>query len=847
MNVGKAIYYLLANNANVSAITTRIYPEFAPPDATTPFIAYTISNVQPDDTHDGPAEIDEVRMDVICVDDTYDGAADLASVVRVALDRVYGTYNTVNVESIQFTDANIEVRDTPRQYGQDLTFIVRVKRDDVQIATGSPIEDLLLGRLDDVNLDNPLDRQALVYDEATSTWINDGVGQVVIPVRNPSRDAIAKGTVLKATGAQGDRILVAPFEPDTDDMKYFVGIASEVLGDTEATKDGHAQVYGELRALDTDDYEVGDVLYAAAGGTLSTTENQYPIAIVTRKQQNTGRIFIRMWTPGKGYHQRYRTQASAKMFVGVGATVELYYTATADGDGFVTQDLTAAVGDGNVEERVLRYKSGAFSDTTVLDYTDAGIATDATYAEMLTAFNNLLATEGAPITIYATRTEVSARTGLLNEYGGAAAAYSLRQLDTDYTGSAVRVRRASDNAEQDIGFDANGDLDTTSLATFCSGTDGFVKVWYDQAGANDATQTTTGNQPQICTARTNLLLQSNTFSTTWATNNASVTSGQSGYDGTSDAWLFERSAAYGSIYQTLSSGGVLSYSVYAKAGSYDFLALLFRNTLNQYRSAYFNLSNGTLGSVGPTIIEHTIEDIGSGWYRCHIVFDESINEVRIYPSEVNNGIGNSGTGNIYIQDAQLETGSSATDYIETTTSAVSVSEVITNSDNSLPCLDFDGSDDRFPLDTSGLDIGSLSSFVIGKMDTTTGQQMMFALSGGIGGKRWYSPYVYLGNFNYAYVDAVTAVTATADTNTNLHTMIAGSTLGQMQAWLNSSSVGTLTLSSGIDSTQNGIMNFAFGLHADGKMQEVIIYDSDQSSNRTGIESNINTYYSIYTP
>jgi|DEB0MinimDraft_6_1074348.scaffolds.fasta_scaffold15705_2 hypothetical protein len=506
MNVGKAIYYLLANNANVSAITTRIYPEFAPPDATTPFIAYTISNVQPDDTHDGPAEIDEVRMDVICVDDTYNGAADLASVVRVALDRVYGTYNTVNVESIQFTDANIEVRDTPRQYGQDLTFIVRVKRDDVQIATGSPIEALNLWRLADVDDDivNALDRQALVYDEATSQWIADGVGQVVIPVRNPSRDPIAIGTVLKATGAQGDRILVAPFEPATDDMKYFVGITSETLA---GEADGHAQVYGELRKLDTDDYEVGDVLYAAAGGTLSTIENQYPIAIVTRKQQNTGRIFIRMWTPGKGYHQRYRTQASAKMFVGVGATVELYYTATADGDGFVTQDLTAAVGDGNVEERVLRYKSGAFGDTTVLDYTDAGLATDATYAEMLTAFNNLLATEGAPITIYATRTEVAGRSGLLADYPGAAAAYSLRLLDTDYTGSAVRVRRASDNAEQDIGFDGNGDLDTTALATFCSGTDGFVKTWYDQSGnANDATQTTTGSQPKIYDSATGVVV-----------------------------------------------------------------------------------------------------------------------------------------------------------------------------------------------------------------------------------------------------------------------------------------------------------------------------------------------------
>jgi len=31
------------------------------------------------------------------------------------------------------------------------------------------------------------------------------------------------------------------------------------------------------------------------------------------------------------------------------------------------------------------------------------------------------------------------------------------------------------------------------------------------------------------------------------------------------------------------------------------------------------------------------------------------------------------------------------------------------------------------------------------------------------------------------------------------------------------------------------------------MQEIIFYLSDQSSNRTGIESDINTYFSIYTP
>lgn len=87
--------------------------------------------------------------------------------------------------------------------------------------------------------------------------------------------------------------------------------------------------------------------------------------------------------------------------------------------------------------------------------------------------------------------------GLLIDYPGAAAAYSLRLLRTNYTGSAIRVRRASDNTEQDIGF-VNNVLDTSSLTSFCSGTNGFVKTWYDQSGnARDATQTTAANQPQI--------------------------------------------------------------------------------------------------------------------------------------------------------------------------------------------------------------------------------------------------------------------------------------------------------------------------------------------------------------
>jgi hypothetical protein len=96
--------------------------------------------------------------------------------------------------------------------------------------------------------------------------------------------------------------------------------------------------------------------------------------------------------------------------------------------------------------------------------------------------------------------QIQSFVGLLDTYPNAAAAYSVRKLRSAYSGSAIRVRRSSDNAEQDIGF-SGGNLDTTSLTSFCSGTNGFVTTWYDQSGnARNATQTTATNQPQIVSA-----------------------------------------------------------------------------------------------------------------------------------------------------------------------------------------------------------------------------------------------------------------------------------------------------------------------------------------------------------
>jgi hypothetical protein len=86
---------------------------------------------------------------------------------------------------------------------------------------------------------------------------------------------------------------------------------------------------------------------------------------------------------------------------------------------------------------------------------------------------------------------------LLDQYPGAAAAYSLRLLRAGYTGPCIEVRRQSDNAPSNIGF-SGGVLDTISLKTFCAATNCFLTNWYDQSVNNrNITQTTTTAQPTI--------------------------------------------------------------------------------------------------------------------------------------------------------------------------------------------------------------------------------------------------------------------------------------------------------------------------------------------------------------
>jgi len=164
----------------------------------------------------------------------------------------------------------------------------------------------------------------------------------------------------------------------------------------------------------------------------------------------------------------------------------------------------------------------------------------------------------------------------------------------------------------------------------------------------------------------NLLLQSNSFDTTWTFTNGTLTGGQSGYDGSSDAWLFTKSASFGQVRQSISASNVLTCSVYIKL--YDETeadSIYFRaDSSAGTASAYFNLSTQSVNTPS-NIIDSNIESVGDGWFRISMTFDRTITIVRIYPSLGNNT--NTTTGSIYIQDAQLNQGLVAYPYLETTT------------------------------------------------------------------------------------------------------------------------------------------------------------------------------------
>jgi len=203
-------------------------------------------------------------------------------------------------------------------------------------------------------------------------------------------------------------------------------------------------------------------------------------------------------------------------------------------------------------------------------------------------------------------------------------------------------------------------------------------------------------------SRTNKLLRSNKFNTTWTLGSAlSLTSGQtSTLTGNSDSWLLSSNGTSGfsALTQAVSISGSHTYSIFAKKGTNNLISL--RSLSGADARAEFNLNTGVLNSTSNTSSTE-IKSYGNGWYRVSMTFSASNSFVYVYP----NSIGTADAGNIYIQNSQLEAGSYATSYIPTEGS--SVTRVVDDIELVLPTVDSFASSSGFSV-IAKFDIGATS-------------------------------------------------------------------------------------------------------------------------------------------
>jgi hypothetical protein len=171
------------------------------------------------------------------------------------------------------------------------------------------------------------------------------------------------------------------------------------------------------------------------------------------------------------------------------------------------------------------------------------------------------------------------------------------QLDKDYSGPLIRVRRASDSAQADIGFDATThQLDLVALAAHCGASDGFIVTVYDQSGnARDFTNATPAEQPKIYDSVTGTVLSGSLP--------VAQFNGGAGAAGNGNGWARGDSCGYSltqaaTVYTFVSFTDVATYSRLAFCfGAGAGTTLCLRHSLTAGDLAVNTTSNSTDGSA----------------------------------------------------------------------------------------------------------------------------------------------------------------------------------------------------------------------------------------------------------
>ena len=482
-------------------------------------------------------------------------------------------------------------------------------------------------------------------------------------------------------------------------------------------------------------------------------------------------------------------------------------------------------------------------------------------------------------------------TGRDGDFLIAKAAYSLRSLGTRQatvaaTGDTVaradgkfvcQVRRSSDDALKSFTADEITDGTLLSFVGTSGSDNGFVKTWYDQSVTTQAGDTATGNHATQATAASQPKIVS-----------AGAYLGKVKFDGTDDSFdaVSISSSSFPVSVISLSSPAVTNstiglYGINTQSGGFYHstpkISMFAGSRLDSsvtpvadndfIRTDIFNGSSSSLsvngtettGTIGTSTTALTKFEVGNSTQSGNNIFNGSIKEIILYTSDQsdNRTAIEANIGEVYSIDLPsgvdpgfdqvdgfVETwydqSGNGRDAVQATASKqpkiVNAGSLISNG------LDFDGSDDLLELPSSLIsNINSASIFVVAENESS-GFTSTQAIIISTGSQSFILPAHFLNNLSFNYSSTSIALGAT-DTNTHLFTATAGSS--NVEAFVDGTSKGTLSSSSGFSQPGTGGIGGENAGSWNGQIQEVIIYASDQTANRVAIETNINNQYSLF--
>lgn len=168
----------------------------------------------------------------------------------------------------------------------------------------------------------------------------------------------------------------------------------------------------------------------------------------------------------------------------------------------------------------------------------------------------------------------------------------------------------------------------------------------------------------------NLLTYSEQFdNAAWSKSNATVTANVAlAPDGTTtmDKLLPNTGTGTNRFISQSAVGNCMT--VYAKAAELSWL-MLFSGVANS--NAWFDLTNGVVGTLNADVASASIQHVGNGVYRCVVIWTTVSIAPRIYATTVNGSLSvtTTGTEGILIWGAQVNLGPSALTYVPTTSAA----------------------------------------------------------------------------------------------------------------------------------------------------------------------------------